>query len=80
MFGFALVVLLGISSLPSVTQTLSWKEFAWIQSGLGNNLTYVSHYAFKKSINNEKIIFIDIIIDILINGKDILIIFNYTEF
>jgi len=34
-FGFALVVLLGISSLPSVTQTLSWKEFAFIQSGLG---------------------------------------------
>lgn len=34
-FGFALVVLLGISSLPSVTQTLSWKEFACIQSGLG---------------------------------------------
>jgi len=34
-FGFGLVVILGISSLPSVTQTLSWKEFAWIQSGLG---------------------------------------------
>jgi len=34
-FGFALVVLLGISSLPSVTATLSWKEFAFVQSGLG---------------------------------------------
>jgi len=34
-FGFGLVVILGISSLPSVTQTLSWKEFACIQSGLG---------------------------------------------
>jgi len=34
-FGFFLVVLLGISSLPGVTQTLSWKEFAYIQSGLG---------------------------------------------
>merc|ERR1719507_2627707 len=34
-FGFALVCLLGISSLPSVTATLSWKEFAFVQSGLG---------------------------------------------
>ena len=34
-FGFALVVLLGITSLPSVTATLSWKEFAFVQSGLG---------------------------------------------
>lgn len=34
-FGFALVMILGISSLPSVTATLSWKEFAFIQSGLG---------------------------------------------
>jgi len=34
-FGFALVVLLAISSLPSVTATLSWKEFAFVQSGLG---------------------------------------------
>ena len=39
-FGFGLVVILGISSLPSVTQTLSWKEFAWIQSGLGQALDY----------------------------------------
>jgi len=34
-FGFALVCLLGLSSLPSVTATLSWKEFAFVQSGLG---------------------------------------------
>jgi len=34
-FGFGLVCILGLTSLPSVTQTLSWKEFAWIQSGLG---------------------------------------------
>ena len=34
-FGFALVVLLGISSLPSVSAVLTWKEFAFIQSGLG---------------------------------------------
>ena len=34
-FGFALVVLLGITSLPSVTATMSWKEFAFVQSGLG---------------------------------------------
>jgi len=34
-FGFALVVLLGISSLPSVTAVLTWKEFMFIQSGLG---------------------------------------------
>jgi len=33
--GFALVALLAISSLPSVTATLTWKEFAFIQSGLG---------------------------------------------
>jgi len=34
-FGFSLVVLLGLTSLPSVTATLSWKEFAFVQSGLG---------------------------------------------
>jgi len=34
-FGFALVVILGITSLPSVTATLSWKEFNLVQSGLG---------------------------------------------
>jgi len=34
-FGFALVVILGISSLPSVSAVLTWKEFAFIQSGLG---------------------------------------------
>ena len=34
-FGFSLVVILGITSLPSVTATLSWKEFSFIQSGLG---------------------------------------------
>ena len=34
-FGFALVVIFGIASLPSVTATLSWKEFAFIQSGFG---------------------------------------------
>jgi len=34
-FGFALVVILGITSLPSVTATLSWKEFSFVQSGLG---------------------------------------------
>ena len=34
-FGFALVVILGISSLPSVSSVLTWKEFAFIQSGLG---------------------------------------------
>jgi len=34
-FGFALVVILGISSLPSVSASLTWKEFAFIQSGLG---------------------------------------------
>jgi len=33
--GFALVCLLGLTSLPSVTSTLSWKEFAFVQSGLG---------------------------------------------
>merc|ERR1712203_618880 len=33
--GFALVSLLAISSLPSVTANLTWKEFAFIQSGLG---------------------------------------------
>ena len=33
--GFGLVGLLAISSLPSVTASLTWKEFAFIQSGLG---------------------------------------------
>merc|ERR1711963_1127867 len=45
-FGFALVCLLGISSLPSVTATLSWKEFAFVQSGLGWTamLVLYAHY------------------------------------
>ena len=34
-FGFSLVALLGLSSLPSVSASLTWKEFAFIQSGLG---------------------------------------------
>merc|ERR1712226_369272 len=32
---YAFAVLLGITSLPSVTAALSWKEFAFVQSGLG---------------------------------------------
>ena len=32
---YAFSVLLGITSLPSVTAALSWKEFAFIQSKLG---------------------------------------------
>ena len=32
---FALAVILGITSLPSVTNALTWKEFAFIQSKLG---------------------------------------------
>merc|ERR1712083_665353 len=32
---FALAAILGITSLPSVTDILSWKEFAFIQSKLG---------------------------------------------
>ncbi|KAM9782893.1 metalloreductase STEAP4 [Neosynchiropus ocellatus] len=34
--GFALFVLLGISSLPSVSNALSWREFNFIQSKLGH--------------------------------------------
>ncbi|KAK5892422.1 hypothetical protein CesoFtcFv8_012803 [Champsocephalus esox] len=33
--GFGLFVLLGISSLPSVSNALSWREFSFIQSKLG---------------------------------------------
>ncbi|KAK5862363.1 hypothetical protein PBY51_017769 [Eleginops maclovinus] len=33
--GFGLYVLLGISSLPSVSNALSWREFSFIQSKLG---------------------------------------------
>jgi hypothetical protein len=33
--GFGLVCLLGLSSLPSVAASLSWREFTFIQSGLG---------------------------------------------
>jgi len=33
--GFALVALLAVTSLPSVTANLTWKEFAFVQSGLG---------------------------------------------
>ena len=32
-FGFAII--LGITSLPSVTDVLTWKEFAFVQSKLG---------------------------------------------
>ena len=35
MVAYAFSVLLGITSLPSVTAALSWKEFAFIQSKLG---------------------------------------------
>ena len=30
--GFALVALLAVTSLPSVTANLTWKEFAFVQS------------------------------------------------
>ncbi|KAM4580192.1 metalloreductase STEAP4-like [Odontesthes bonariensis] len=33
--GYGLYLLLGISSLPSVSNTLSWREFSFIQSKLG---------------------------------------------
>jgi len=33
--GFSLVALLAVTSLPSVTASLTWKEFTFIQSGLG---------------------------------------------
>uniref|UniRef100_A0A8C2YZD5 STEAP family member 4 n=1 Tax=Cyclopterus lumpus TaxID=8103 RepID=A0A8C2YZD5_CYCLU len=33
--GFGLFILLGITSLPSVTNALSWREFSFIQSKLG---------------------------------------------
>ncbi|XP_028280444.1 metalloreductase STEAP4 [Parambassis ranga] len=33
--GFGLYILLGISSLPSVSNVLSWREFSFIQSKLG---------------------------------------------
>ncbi|TNN25943.1 Metalloreductase STEAP4 [Liparis tanakae] len=33
--GFGLYILLGITSLPSVTNALSWREFSFIQSKLG---------------------------------------------
>jgi len=32
---FAIALILGISSLPSVTNVLTWKEFAFVQSKLG---------------------------------------------
>uniref|UniRef100_A0A8C7DR57 STEAP family member 4 n=1 Tax=Oncorhynchus kisutch TaxID=8019 RepID=A0A8C7DR57_ONCKI len=34
--GFSLYVLLGITSLPSVSNVLSWREFSFIQSKLGH--------------------------------------------
>lgn len=33
--GFAMFLLLGITSLPSVSSTLNWREFRFIQSKLG---------------------------------------------
>ena len=35
MLTFALSVVLGITSLPSVTSSMTWKEFAFVQSKLG---------------------------------------------
>ena len=35
MTAYALAVVLGICSLPSVTNILTWKEFAFVQSKLG---------------------------------------------
>ena len=32
---FTLAVLLGITSLPSVTNILTWKEFSFVQSKMG---------------------------------------------
>ena len=32
---FAIAIILGITSLPSVTKALTWKEFAFVQSKLG---------------------------------------------
>ena len=32
---FALAIILGITSLPSVTASMTWKEFAFVQSKLG---------------------------------------------
>ena len=32
---FGLAIILGITSLPSVTDVLTWKEFAFVQSKLG---------------------------------------------
>ena len=35
MLAFALAIVLGITSLPSVTSSLTWKEFSFVQSKLG---------------------------------------------
>ena len=35
MLTFALSIVLGITSLPSVTSSMTWKEFAFVQSKLG---------------------------------------------
>ena len=35
MVSFAFAVVLGITSLPSVTASMTWKEFAFVQSKLG---------------------------------------------
>ncbi|XP_076869249.1 metalloreductase STEAP4 [Brachyhypopomus gauderio] len=36
MLGFALFILLGITSLPSISNSLNWREFSFIQSKLGH--------------------------------------------
>jgi len=47
-FGFLLVSLLALTSLPSVTNSLSWKEFTFIQSKLGwlSLLLFCAHDMF----------------------------------
>lgn len=45
--GFALFVLLGITSLPSVSNALNWREFSFIQSKLGYmSLLFCTAHAF----------------------------------
>ncbi|KAM4581029.1 metalloreductase STEAP4-like [Odontesthes bonariensis] len=41
MLGFFLFVLLGLTSLPSVGGTLSWREFSFIQSKLGHLTLFI---------------------------------------
>lgn len=51
--GFGLYLLLGITSLPSVSNALSWREFSFIQVGLGKHILVFGCLQARLSFHND---------------------------